>query len=139
MSWKYVGVLHEYPECKKKNYTTGYIKGNYYIDSRRLGNRSTDPNKYLNDAKTLEAELEDDPTNERNVFYLAQSYYDHGDFEKSLENYQKRASMGGWYEEVYYSLYRAGIIKVRLNYPTIEIEKIFYDAYKKYPHRAETR
>ena len=44
----------------------------------------------------------------RYTFYLAQSYRDCGEREKSLANYLKRADLGFWNEEVYVSLLRGG-------------------------------
>jgi hypothetical protein len=65
-----------------------------------MGNRSLqDGNKYLRDAETLLAEVEKDPENDRNVFYLAQSYRDAGDVPSAIKWYKKRYEMGRWKEE----------------------------------------
>lgn len=105
--WCYRGVLHEYPECiSKKNTISKAIEGNYYIDSRRLGARNKNNDKYLRDAQVLEKGLIDEPNNTRYMFYLAQSYMDSRDFKNSIKWYSKRVENGGWFEEVYYSLYR---------------------------------
>ena len=40
---------------------------------------------------------------DRYAFYTAQSYRDADMPEKAIEWYAKRANLGGWYEEVYYS------------------------------------
>ena len=102
--WKYEGVLHEYPRCAKADVSEGRIEGAYHIESRRLGSRSRAPDKYRRDAQTLEAALQTDPDNTRYVFYLAQSYRDAGDQIAALAAYTRRAMMGGWDEEVFYSL-----------------------------------
>lgn len=137
LNWRYVGVLHEYPTCNKMNHTKGTIDGNYYIDSRRLGARSKDPNKYLKDALTFEEELKKEPNNERYVFYMAQSYFDHGDHKKAIEVYDRRIKMGGWFEEVYYSMKRIGDAKVKLNYSNEEIEDSYMRTFKSFNHRSE--
>ena len=129
LNWKYMGVVHEYPVCDKNNYVKKAIEGKYYIDSRRLGARSQDPEKYLRDALLLEEELKVNPKNERDMFYLAQSYFDYHDYKKSIECYQKRIDMQGWYEEVFYSYYKIAQAKQNLNQPWSEIEKAYIDAY----------
>lgn len=138
LDWEYHGVLHEYPDSSKKDYTRENILGDYFIDSRRLGNRSRDSNKYANDAKILEQGLIDEPNNSRYVFYLAQSYMDSGNIEKAIENYRKRIDMGGWYEEVYYSYLKIGDLLRALNKPFDEIEKAYIDAFNYCPHRADS-
>jgi glycosyltransferase involved in cell wall biosynthesis len=53
---------------------------------------------------TLVAALEHEPENSRYLFYLAQSLKDSNQFERAIEVYEERAALGGWGEEVYYSL-----------------------------------
>jgi cytochrome c-type biogenesis protein CcmH/NrfG len=59
--------------------------------------------KYQKDAELLEQALRQEPGNTRYAFYLAQSHYDAGDLERALEAYTRRAEMGGWEQEVFYS------------------------------------
>ena len=96
------GVLHGYNARDDESpYTNVLIQGDYFIDSRRLGNRHknmTKEERYLQDAATIENALKDKPNNARYVFYLAQSYHDAGHYQKSIDNYQKRVSMGQWEE-----------------------------------------
>lgn len=129
LKWRYVGVVHEYPDCSKPNYSKTHIKGDYYIDSRRMGDRSKDPKKYLRDALLLEEALKDEPNNERYMFYLAQSYFDYGDTEKGIDCYNKRIKMGGFYEEVFYSYLRVGSGMQMLNKPWKDIEQLYLQAY----------
>ena len=135
--WKYRGVLHEYPDSVIHDFKKMNIVGNYYVDSRRLGARSADPEKYKKDAILLEQGLKDEPDNERYVFYLAQSYLDYGDKENALKNYRRRVKMGGWYEEVYYSLYKIGEILEKQD-KWGQAERAYLDAYKVCNHRADT-
>ena len=141
MDWKYVGVLHEYAECGKKNPPeTERIFGEYNITARTEGARNvgiTTVEKYTKDAQDLEKALEDEPENSRYQFYLAQSYFDSQQYDKSLDAYIKRAEMGGWEEETFYSLFRVGMIKAILNRPWPEIQQSFLDAYDFRPLRAE--
>lgn len=145
--WKYVGVLHEYPECvTNKNPTKAEISGNYYIDSRRLGDRNKAADKYIKDAKVLEQALKTDPKNVRYMFYLAQSYKDAKDYINSNKWYTKRAESGGWFEEVYVSLFEIANNKARLsdlrssvseNNDWKEIEAAYMKAWNFLPSRAE--
>ena len=70
-----------------------------------MGDRNKNPDKYKKDAEVLLKGLEEEPNNERYVFYLAQSYMDDRQYENSNKYYLKRFEMGGWPEEQYYSLY----------------------------------
>jgi hypothetical protein len=45
--------------------------------------------------------------------------------------------MGGWAEEVYYSIYRVAIAKALQNKPWPEVQQTFLDAYNYRPTRAE--
>jgi glycosyltransferase involved in cell wall biosynthesis len=140
LGWGFKLPLHEYLCSKVHTSDSVVIKGDYYLDSRRLGDRSKNPNKYLKDATILKAyvdkikkELKEesrrkndttkqktdkDPSSiadyHRCVFYMANSYFDHSNMHKSVENmelalegYYERIKLGGWYEEVFYSWYRA--------------------------------
>jgi len=143
LGWKYVGILHEYAECGLKpaqEVITERLFGEYHVTARTEGARNvgiTTVEKYTRDAETLLEGLKEEPENVRYQFYLAQSYFDSQQYEKSLEAYIKRAEMGGWEEEVFYSLYRAGMIKALLNHPWVEIQQMFLDAWNYRPMRAE--
>lgn len=102
LDWKWVGVLHEVlccPQATKGGHLLG-VKDLVHTD----GARSQDPNKYLKDAALLEEALKENPNDTRNQFYLAQSYRDAGKSELALMHYQKRVEMGGWDEEVFWSM-----------------------------------
>jgi len=98
--WRYVGVLHEYPTNDKKDNRFAILPPEIYMVGRTMGSRSMqEGNKYLQDAETLLAEVLKDPENDRNVFYLAQSYRDGGNIPESIKWYKKRYEMGRWKEE----------------------------------------
>lgn len=138
--WEYKGVLHEYPHPQKQNPLLIRLDGNYNVDARTLGARNvgiTPVEKYSRDAELLEKALVDEPENSRYQFYLAQSYFDSQQFEKAILAYKKRAEMGGWQEEVYYSLYRIAVSRSLLERPWPEIFASFMDAYNYRPIRSE--
>lgn len=138
--WEYKGVLHEYPAPQKENPLLVKIEGKYNVNARTLGARNvgiTPIEKYKKDADVLEKALVDEPENTRYQFYLAQSYFDSQQWEKSEQAYKRRAEMGGWPEEVYYSLYRVAICRAMMDRPWPEIQASFMDAYNYRPIRAE--
>lgn len=110
--WKYVGVLHEYPTLQNDRIKAKVLSLPWKVVSRRLGNRNKmDPiEKYKKDAETLTLALKNEPLNTRHMFYLAQSYRDAEEHEKAIHWYKIRVDFGGWYEEVYFSLYQIGFI-----------------------------
>lgn len=141
MGWKYEGVLHEYATCPNKpDLKIAKLEGKYYVVARTLGARNvgiTAVEKYSKDAQLLEEALKTEPNNSRYQFYLGQSYFDSQQWEKSIEAYLKRAQMGGWGEEVFYSLFRVAVAKAMLNKPWEEIQQAFLDCYNSRPIRAE--
>jgi FkbM family methyltransferase len=77
---RYVGVLHEILDVYKPNSTCSTIEGDYFFESRRLGNRSKNTNKYIDDANVL-ADAFDKETSDlryRYAYYCAQSFSDSG-------------------------------------------------------------
>jgi hypothetical protein len=140
LEWCYRGVLHEYAECKNKiNLSKKHLEGDYYIESRRLGGRNVgNPNKYLNDANTLIKGLEKDPDlKSRYYFYIGRSFFDHGDFNLSIEWYKKRVNEGGWIEEVFYSNLEIGKAMERLKKSDDEITKQYLTAHSNINDRIE--
>ena len=139
--WRYVGILHEYAECTGvSSPKIGKLEGEYHIEARTEGARNVgiDPKeKYARDAAELEKALIDDPKNARYQFYLGQSYFDSQQWEKSAEAYQKRAEMGGWHEECYFSLLRVAMCYALMNKPFEQIQDKFLIAHAARPTRAE--
>jgi glycosyltransferase involved in cell wall biosynthesis len=134
LPWRYEGVLHEYSICETAR-TEALLPG---IRTRphRDGARARDPNTYRRDALVLERALIDEPGNQRYVFYLAQSYRDAGEPELALRQYRKRSAMGGWAEEVWYSLYQIAQMRERMGDPWPEVMQDYLAAWRTAPDRA---
>ncbi|MBS0629314.1 MAG: glycosyltransferase [Verrucomicrobia bacterium] len=135
LNWKWVGVLHEYlhsDEAKSDEILAGVV--NY---PRYEGCRSQDPLKFQKDAAVLEEALKREPDNARYVFYLAQSYRDAGESALALKNYERRAAMGGWDQEVFFSKYQICQLQEKLNVDAQKIAKSYLDCYSSRPTRAE--
>lgn len=140
-SFYWRGVLHEFVEQRKKTVVEQKIFGDYYVISGRFGARSNNPQKYFQDAQVLEKAFyspEDEDLKDRYAFYTAQSYRDADMPEKAIEWYSKRANLGGWYEEVYYSLLQIALLKIELNAPLDEVQNLLLSAYEYRPQRAES-
>ncbi|WP_235192392.1 tetratricopeptide repeat-containing glycosyltransferase [Mycobacterium asiaticum] len=134
---RYEGVVHEYVMVDS-DFSHDRLDGDYFIDSRRLGARNLNPqHKYESDRDLLLAELERNPEDARSVFYLAQSYFDLGDFENARKWYQHRVDMGGWAEEVYQSMYRVAESMWSMGAPWHEVESAYLQAWEFRPSRAE--
>jgi len=133
--WHWKGVVH--------NYLSGLgsreiLEGVTILHHYGKGGKSSglsQREKFLRDAALLEEEIRKNPSDTRSVFYLAQSYRDAGEPQKAYENYIKRVELGGWAEEVYYSMLQAGSCKEDIsgNFPLED----FLEAYNYRPTRVE--
>nr|WSX50936.1 glycosyltransferase [Streptomyces sp. NBC_00974] len=113
LPWRYEGVTHEYLTCDRRdeNDQRPGLQENLDVlaieDHADGGSRH---DKFERDARLLGAEHQRDPSNSRTVFYLAQTLRDMGDAGGAIQLYERRASMGGWEEEVYYALLQVGVL-----------------------------
>ncbi|UCZ59927.1 tetratricopeptide repeat-containing glycosyltransferase [Mycolicibacterium phocaicum] len=136
LPWRYVGVVHEYADCTEP-FHEERLEGDYFIESRRLGARNNDPKKYERDRDLLLAEVQRDPTNERSAFYLAESYFNLGDFANARIWAARRAEMGGWDEETFYALCQVARSMSRLGEPWPQVLDAYLRAWAFRPTRAE--
>lgn len=134
LPWRYEGVLHEYVTCEQAR-TEELLRGLLTVPFHD-GARARDAHTYRRDALVLEGALIDDPQNTRYVFYLAQSYRDAGDFELALRHYKRRVEMGGWPDEVWYSLYQTAHLRERMGAPWPEVLDGYLTAWQYRPDRA---
>lgn len=135
LNWQWAGVLHEAVSCPEA-VTSGTIEKAYNVVVTD-GARSKDPLKYEKDAAILEAGLLEEPNNTRYVFYLAQSYMDCGKNELAIQNYEKRVKMGGWDQEVFYSLLKIANIQELMGMPHDVLIKSYKRAFDYRKSRAE--
>ena len=140
---RYEGVVHEYVTCDDP-FTGERLEGDYHIESRRLGARNRDPQKYARDRDLLLAEVERNPEDARSVFYLAQSYSDLGitqgdlsNFEHARKWYARRVELGGWDEEAYYAMYQVADSLSKLGAPWPEVLDAYLRAWEFRPTRVE--
>ena len=135
-NWEFRGAVHEYAVCLEGDPTVN-LNGDYNFVFRSLGNRGKDPQKFQRDIDVLLAEYGKDPNNPRTVFYLAQSYRDHGDVDSAITWYQRRADMQGWVEENFIAALELGKLLSKQNDDSSKVVKAFENAWRVRPSRAE--
>lgn len=138
--WAWRAPVHEYLEYLEGPGRQEKREDVWIIYHSGQGARSrgvTQREKFLRDAALLEAALRQEPDNARNRFYLAQSYRDAGEPRKAYKHYDRRASMGGWPEEVYVAQYEKAKLAIQLQYPHPDIVAEHLKAWSLRPIRAE--
>lgn len=130
----YWGVTHEYVNTPEHTKFAEIARDMAFI--RDIGDGGAKADKYERDIRLLKQGLEDHPDNDRYTFYLANSYRDNGDIESAIETYKKRASLGGWFEEIWMSMYQIGICYQRKGDMTNAIHW-WLEAYQVFPKRLE--
>jgi glycosyltransferase involved in cell wall biosynthesis len=106
---------------------------NFSITAYNDSNQNIRGNKFLRHVEIYEKE----PATPRNVFYHAQALWGLKRFEEARVKYYERAAMGGWEEEIYYSLFRAGDMMRRADHPFDETAAALFRAYVYRPSRLE--
>jgi glycosyltransferase involved in cell wall biosynthesis len=158
----YADPLDEYAARDDEPCLVGVrLEGDYHIKSRRLGARNLDPEKmFAHDRDLLLAQVERNPDDARSVFFLAQRYFDLGDFVNARKWYERRAEMvvGGdvnesdikdapeqiaargldeWNQIVYYSMLRLAQSMAELGEPWPDVQDAYLRAWQFRPTRAE--
>ena len=86
----------------------------------------------------LLAEVERNPENARSVLFLAEAYFQLGEFFNARKWFIRRAEMGGVDEEVYYALFRLAQSMQQLSEPWQDVEDAYLRAWQFRPTRAES-
>jgi glycosyltransferase involved in cell wall biosynthesis len=128
----YTGVTHEYINGYKMG-ESPELRTLSIIHHADGGMRS---DKLTRDRDLLEKAILENPADTRNYFYLAQTYANLGEYEKSMKYYSERARRGGWQEEVYYSLFQIGVMQHQLKNEPSAIMQLT-EAYTYRPTRFE--
>lgn len=134
--WIYKNRVHEWPFCTSNPSFSApnFPLAEWLVQARSEGFRSTDPSRWLKDAKLCVADLEDDLGNERACFYAARSFSCAGERELAIAYFQKRLKYStGFYSERYWCW--IGLLE---NYedPLKKFE-CFEHAIREFPHRLE--
>jgi len=139
--YKYKGVLHEYlchiSESWDDVSRCMMDSVEMIAHTSPLKRFPTSEAKYFNDAMVLLKGIEKDPENARYYFYLGQSYMNCKHYHDALNAYNKRVTMGGFDQEVYYAMYQAASCMAALNYPQEKVEEAYLKAWENRPERIE--
>ena len=134
MNYLYYGVTHEYISCAVPSRLHNFEKNTLFICD--IGDGGAKSDKFERDVRLLEKGIEDHPTSDRYHFYLANTYFDSGFFEKAIPLYKKRVAMGGWEQEIWNSHYKIGHAYQNLG-RIEEAISAWLDAYEAFPRRVE--
>jgi hypothetical protein len=134
--WDCVGVTHEYwrPSPDPRRDPVTLDSNVVWIDD--IGDGGSKADKFERDIALLTQGLIDEPNNERYWFYLAESLFNSGKHAESIPKYEKRRTMGGYHEEVWYSLYKIG--QAHLSTGALDLgTHALLQAFQEKPGRAE--
>jgi predicted O-methyltransferase YrrM len=138
---RYIHKIHEVIEDKNNinvvipSEKVKIVDGRFdYMEERTMKRKELD-------LKLLYEELEEDPTNPRTYYYLAQTYNLLGEYEKSYEYFLKRSEFknSGFIQERIDALFEAArIANFKLNKPWEEFMSLYEKAYKTDESRPES-
>lgn len=144
LPWRYEGVTHEYLTCEQAAPAVP-LETLVVTEHADGGGRppGTQP-RWEWDADILESELAKEPNNPRYVFYLARTYDDlfttrpndprAGEWRnKAIDRYRQRTQLAGFADEVFYSWYRLGVLRL----PDGDGLLPLLEAWQRSPHRWE--
>lgn len=131
--WRYIGVTHEYIHSE----TAKEFSRLKDLSITHLHDGSSRAEKFERDLRLLLQAHEDDREDVRTVFYIAQTYKDLGNADEALRWYARRIEMGGWAEEVWYSMYQSALLRQAMGRPWPMVMESYLKAYNYRPTRAE--
>jgi len=132
--WRYKWRTHE---CAMGRDVGPMIPGVTVVRDR--GNR-TDAEwrqRWERDITLLNQDRADDPADPRPYFYLGQTHECLSQFAQALAFFERRAELGGYFDEVFEAKFRVGKMKARLERPWAEIQQAYLEAYAHDPRRGE--
>jgi len=107
--WEYVGVVHEYLDTSE-----AFLRPLLGLTLHHHG-RPASEGKWQMYVDLLQPEA--DAGSPRAVFYLAETLRIMGRIDEAIEQYERRAQMGNWEEEAWYSAYFAA--RMRRDVPAL--------------------
>lgn len=135
LDWKCVGVTHEYWDTGDRQ-----MERTDAIVIRDLEDGGCKSDKFTRDTKLLLSAIKNKklPSDllARYYFYLAQTYRDRKMYTESIRYYKDRVNMGGYPEEIFYSIYQMGYCYQMLGQDANAIVT-YLDAWQCRPSRIE--
>jgi FkbM family methyltransferase len=134
MGWRYKWRTHE---CAMGPHVGSTIPDVFV--NRDRGARSDEEwrARWTRDLDLLNRDRAEDPSDPRPYFYLGQTHECLGQFAQALPFFERRAEMGGYFDEVFEAKFRIGKMKEKLDRPWAEIQQAYLEAYAHDPRRAE--
>jgi predicted O-methyltransferase YrrM/tetratricopeptide (TPR) repeat protein len=138
---KYIYTIHEVIQ-KDNNVTVVIPKDQAWIYDHRadyMEKRTMDRKQY--DLKLLEDMIEEDPTNPRHLYYMAQTYNCINDFSNAAVWFEKRATskLEGHLQEAVDSYFELGrIYNFKMNKPWSLCEETYMKSYELDPSRPDS-
>ena len=130
---KCVGPTHEYYDLPSGSRSEKL--NSIWIDD--IGDGGSKGDKFDRDIRLLKQGIEEEPNNGRYYFYLANSYFNTGRHEESIQYYKKRIEIGGWVEEVFYAHLNLGHAYITTKQDEMALST-WMNAYNLHSARSET-
>jgi hypothetical protein len=135
-NFRYVGVIHEYATCDPPAPEYFLDPTKIHMTTDGMGARGVSGKKILGDLAIMKQSVINEPENARYWFYLAQGYEVASMVEDAINTYAKRATMGDYQEEIWFSHYRMGVLRsIQQKWGVATLH--YLDAYNADPTRAE--
>ena len=132
----YVGRTHEYLSFASSEASPVTPVALDDIVLTHLGDGGSKSDKFQRDLALLEDDARSDPNNARTMFYLAQTRENLGDGPGAIAAYRRRIELGGWEEEIFWSMYKSAcILESRGDWPSAA--QMFITAWEFRPTRLE--
>lgn len=112
---RWVGKVHEVKVVDGPLHEIAFDDVRWLHHGDSGSERATGRPRAVRDLELLAAAVKEDPFDRRSVFYLAQTHDDLGHQEQALGWFERRADLGGWEEEVFWSRYRIGVLTAILD------------------------
>ncbi|WP_289662696.1 glycosyltransferase [Flavobacterium panacagri] len=128
---QYIGPTHEFLDINNSENTSFEL-----LKIHDIGDGGSKIDKFERDVKLLTMAVESEPENPRHVFYLANSYFDIGNYDSAKQYYEARTAMNGWEEERWYAKYKWGLCLLKLS-SIKDAEDVLLEAFQERPWRAE--
>jgi predicted GH43/DUF377 family glycosyl hydrolase len=93
--------------------------------------------RWTRDLDLLNRDRTDDPSDPRPYFYLGQTHECLGEHAQALTFFERRAEMGGYFDEVYEAKFRIAKMMQAIDRPWADVQQKFLEAHAHDPRRAE--
>lgn len=133
--WYYVGLTHEYIMTEEKVHSCKFE----WIEIIHKQDGVSRKEKIDRDIKFLQQSLEDDPSNTRTIYYLANTYFGSNKLDEAIEMFSKRVQMAQNEddEEAYLSKYRYCLSRLQRGDDFRDVLGHFLEAFRLRPTRLE--